>query len=128
LGKDDITIKQARKILGADKIIGATSHNIKEAIKAEMDGADYISVGPMFPSPTKPHLKPEGLTYLKDIARKIKIAYVAIGGITQSNISTLLKLHKKYFSYPIKIAISSSIIGNSNPSQVTKKINNLLGK
>lgn len=126
LGKDDISIKQARKILGQDKIIGATSHNIEEALKAQKDGADYISVGPMFSSPTKPHLKPEGLTYLKDISRKIKIPYVAIGGITNSNLPALIKQHNKSFKYPIKIAISSGILGTANPVKTARHIKTIL--
>jgi len=133
LGEDDISIRDARKILGADKIIGATSHNIEEAIQAQRDGADYISVGPMFSSPTKPHLKPEGLKYLKEVAKKIKIPYVAIGGINEKNIPSLLKLHKEYFllpgrqvKYPLKTAISSGIINCIDPFQATKKIKRVL--
>jgi thiamine-phosphate pyrophosphorylase len=126
LGDDDIPIRQARKILGPDKIIGATSHNIKEAMEAQRQGADYISVGPMFPSPTKPHLKAEGLKYLKKVARKIKIPYVAIGGINKANLPGLLKQHKNLFKYPIKAAVSSAIISKPNSTAETKCIKKIL--
>ncbi|MBI4834298.1 MAG: thiamine phosphate synthase [Planctomycetes bacterium] len=126
LGDSDIPIRQARKILGPDKIIGATSHNIKEALEAQNEGADYISVGPMFPSPTKPHLKAEGLKYIKETAQKIKIPYVAIGGINKTNLPSLLKQHKKLFKYPLKAAVSSAILGKSNPAAETKFIKKAL--
>jgi len=128
LGKDDIPIHQARKLLGPDKIIGATSHNIREALAAQDAGADYISVGPMFASPTKPHLTPAGLNYLKEVARRIKIPYVAIGGINRTNLPLLIRRHKKLFRYPLKIAISSSIIAQPNPTLTTRHIKKTLTK
>ncbi|MFH1231190.1 MAG: thiamine phosphate synthase, partial [Planctomycetota bacterium] len=106
LGETDISIRDARRLLGADKIIGATSHSIKEALDAEKNGADYISVGPFFPSPTKPLLKPRGFDYIKDVAKKIHIPYIAIGGINKTNLPVLLKTHKRLFKSPIKIAVS----------------------
>lgn len=110
LGETDISIRDARRLLGSDKIIGATSHSIEEALDAEKNGADYISVGPFFPSPTKPLLKPRGFGYLKNIAKKIHIPYIAIGGINKTNLPVLLKTHKKLFKSPIKIAVSSAIL------------------
>ena len=122
LGETDCSIRDARKILGPDKIIGATSHSITEALNAQANGADYISVGPMFSSPTKPHLAPAGFSYLKDVAKKIRIPYVAIGGITVGNLPVLLKAHKKLFKGPLKIAVSSGILSSKDINKETRRL------
>ncbi|MEW6026151.1 MAG: thiamine phosphate synthase [Planctomycetota bacterium] len=126
LGEMDLSVRDARRILGPDKIIGATSHSIAEALDAQRAGADYISVGPMFPSPTKPYLKPTGFSYLKEVAKKIRIPYLAIGGITAANLPILLKAHKKLFKTPLKIAVSSGILNTNNIYKATKQITGIL--
>lgn len=128
LGATDCSIRDARKILGPDRIIGATSHSIKEAIAAQQNGADYISVGPMFSSPTKPHLKPAGFSYLKEVAKKIHISYVAIGGITADNLPVLLKAHKRFFKEPLKIAVSSGILNTNSIYKTTRQLKRKLIK
>ena len=120
LGQDDISVREARQILGPDKIIGATTHQIEEALAAEKNGADYISVGPMFPTPLKPHLPADGFKYLPQVARQIKIPYVAIGGINRLNIRKLIKIHKKLFDYPLKVAVSSGIMTRSDTKSATR--------
>jgi len=122
LGETDCSVRDARRILGSDKIIGATSHSIKEALDAQRNGADYISVGPMFSSPTKPHLKPAGFSYLKEVAKKIHIPYVAIGGITASNLPVLLKTHKKLFKQPLRVAVSSGILSSKDIYKETRRL------
>ena len=122
LGATDCSIRDARKILGPDKITGATSHSIAEALDAQRNGADYISVGPMFSSPTKPQLAPAGFSYLKEVARKIHIPYVAIGGITAGNLPVLLKAHKKLFKGQLKIAVSSGILGRKDIYKETRRL------
>jgi thiamine-phosphate pyrophosphorylase len=89
LGKMDISIHDARRLLGPDKIIGATSHSIEEALEAEKNGADYVSVGPFFTSPTKPSLKPHGFDYIEAVSKRIHIPYIAIGGINKANLPAL---------------------------------------
>ena len=126
LGATDISVRDARQILGPDKIIGATTHNIKEALVAQKNGADYISVGPMFPTPLKQHLPPDGMKYLSGIARRIKIPYVAIGGINQLNLPRLRRAHRKLFNVSLKVAVSSGIIDQSNVKSVTRKLKKIL--
>jgi len=89
LGKDDLPIRVARKILGDDKIVGGTSHSLNEANYLAKEGADYISVGPMFPSNTKPNIKPFGFSYLKQALKEIEIPVFAIGGITSENVEKI---------------------------------------
>ncbi|MBU0573918.1 MAG: thiamine phosphate synthase [Candidatus Margulisbacteria bacterium] len=91
LGQDDPPPQVARKTLGDYKIIGISTHNLSQALKAQKDGADYISVGPIFKTPSKPGVKPLGVMALKRIRKKISIPIVAIGGIDPSNIAQIHK-------------------------------------
>ncbi len=97
LGKEDIPCKYARKIL-KDKIIGLSTHNLQEAIEAEKIGADYIAVGPIFPTETKKdHEQPVEIDNLKEIVERIKTPLVAIGGINHANLKDVLSTGIKNF-------------------------------
>jgi thiamine-phosphate pyrophosphorylase len=87
LGQDDVSIEIARKVLGRDKIIGISCHNLKQAFAAQKRGADYIAIGPVFATSLKPEYKPIGLNLIKELKAKIKIPFFAVGGINQSNIN-----------------------------------------
>jgi len=82
LGQDDMGPFEARGLLGGDKIIGVTVHNVDEAIIAEKDGADYVAASPVFETNTKSDAgKAGGLELVKKIRTAIDIPLVAIGGI-----------------------------------------------
>ena len=85
LGQDDLPCQIARKILGKNKIIGVSVHNILEAQKAEADGANYLGVGAIFPTTTKTDVSVLGLDGLKKICQVAKIPVVGIGGIDFEN-------------------------------------------
>jgi thiamine-phosphate pyrophosphorylase len=94
LGQEDLkkdSVAQTRKRLGEDKIIGVSTHSFSQAVKAEKMGADYISVGPIFSTPSKPGIKPLGLKLLRRVLKRVKIPVVAIGGIKESNIYDVRK-------------------------------------
>ena len=91
LGQRDLPLKAARQILGSNKIIGKSCHSLKQAIKAQEEGADYISIGPIFKTPTKPEYNPVGLKLLKEARARLKIPVVAIGGINKDNIGLVKK-------------------------------------
>lgn len=86
LGQYDIPVEAARKILGPAAIIGKSCHSLKQSFQAEKEGADYISIGPIFRTPAKPEYRPCGLKVLKKTCQQIKIPVVAIGGINADNI------------------------------------------
>lgn len=86
LGQDDLPVKAARAILGPHKIIGKSCHSLKQAIQAEREGADYISIGPIFKTPTKPGARPAGLKVLKETCQRLNLPIAAIGGINTDNI------------------------------------------
>lgn len=91
LGQKDMPIKEARKILGNRKIIGISTHSLKQAVDAQRAGADYIGFGPIFKTTTKNAGSPKGIESLIEIKKHIKIPIVAIGGITAENAFLALK-------------------------------------
>ncbi|MFH1282994.1 MAG: thiamine phosphate synthase [bacterium] len=90
LGQDDMPLQTAREILGKDKIIGCSTHSLEQALKAEEEGADYIGVGPIFSTPTKPDYKEVGVELIEKVSKKINIPFVAIGGINLDNLESCL--------------------------------------
>lgn len=89
LGQSDTDIMFARRMLGSDKIIGVTAHNVDEAVKAYNAGADYLGVGACFTSGSKTDTIPLSYEELCRICRRVSIPVVAIGGIDITNITKL---------------------------------------
>jgi thiamine-phosphate pyrophosphorylase len=91
LGQQDLPPVEARRILGRDRILGVSTHHIDQARQAVLDSADYIAVGPIFPSPTKPRDFVAGPAYAAQVAREVPIPCVAIAGITQENVADVMQ-------------------------------------
>lgn len=92
LGQSDMPYREARKMLGPEKIIGITVHNLAEAIEAQRLGADYLGVSPIFHTATKSDAgKPAGITLIGEIRAQVDIPLIAIGGINLSNASEVVK-------------------------------------
>ena len=104
LGQNDLPLKEARKILGKEKIIGISTHSIEQAIEAEQGGASYIGFGPIFHTKTKDAGEPKGIEMLKEVKRHIKIPVIAIGGINTENLESVID------SGADAVAVSSGII------------------
>lgn len=108
LGQDDLPLSDARKIVG-DKIIGISTHAIEEARQAERDGADYIGVGPVFPTKSKEDVvDPVTTSYVRQVAAEISIPFVAIGGIKLHNVDQVLEAGAR------RICAISEIVGSSD--------------
>lgn len=90
LGQDDLPLQAARK-MAPDMLIGASTHALKEAIQAQKDGADYINIGPIFPTGTKKEVKrflgPEAIA---EISPQIHVPFTVMGGISEANIDQVL--------------------------------------
>jgi thiamine-phosphate pyrophosphorylase len=92
VGQDDIPVPSLRALLGADKIIGLSTHAPEEALAAVSAGADYIGVGPLFATQTKEDVcAPVGLEYLDWVAAHMQLPFVAIGGIKRHNIGEVVR-------------------------------------
>lgn len=87
IGQDDIQLKDVRKIVPEDMIVGVSTGTLEEAAIAKDEGADYIGVGAVFKTDTKKDAKNTGLEILNEIKAKVQIPIVAIGGIKEENIN-----------------------------------------
>lgn len=116
LGQEDIPCNVARKILGSDKIIGVSAHNIKEALKAQSDGADYLGCGSIFNTSTKNNVTSLKIQELREIKEKVNIPVVAIGGINEKNV---LELRGTGID---GIAIVSAILGKDNIKKAAEEL------
>lgn len=126
LGKEDMPIKEARKILGKDKIIGGTANNFEDIVKHFNDGADYIGLGPLRYTNTKKKLSPVlGFEGYRNIIEKCKtqgidIPIYAIGGIRIEDIEELKQIGI------FGIAISSLILESKNSETTINEINKII--
>ena len=89
LGQSDMPIEKAKEILKNKFLIGVTARNVDEAIKAELEGADYIGSGAIFGTSTKDNAKKLEIEELKKIINSVKIPVFTIGGINTNNVSML---------------------------------------
>ena len=105
LGQSDIGVVEARRILGPDQIIGFSTHNLEQALAASKLPADYIAVGPIFPTSTKLDAEPVvGLEKLATICKAVQKPVVAIGGIRLENAAEVLA------AGPHSIAVVSDLL------------------
>lgn len=122
LGKNDMPVDEARKILGPDIIIGGTANTIEDIIRLHKQGADYIGCGPFRFTTTKKNLSPIlGLDGYKSIVLKMKelgidLPIVAIGGITVEDIPAVMGTGVS------GIALSGAILGAPDPVKMTARI------
>jgi len=89
LGQEDLRqqpFAKVREEFGSDKIIGISTHSLEQALAAEKLGADYIGVGPIFPTETKPGRPAVGVELIRQVEARVKIPFVCIGGINLSNV------------------------------------------
>ncbi|WP_078428814.1 thiamine phosphate synthase [Alkalihalobacterium alkalinitrilicum] len=116
IGQDDLPIEEARKIVGKDKIIGLSTHAIEEAREAERAGADYIGVGPIFPTKSKVDVvDPVTTDYIRQVVKEITIPFVAIGGIKLHNVDQVLE------AGATRICAISEIVGTDDIKSVCQQ-------
>ncbi len=116
VGQSDLPAKAARKIIGDEKILGVSASTLDEALKAESDGADYIGVGGIFFTATKPDAESVSPETLKKICESVKIPVVAIGGI---NSETLPRVKNTGI---VGVAVVSAIVAAENPEDAAKNL------
>jgi thiamine-phosphate pyrophosphorylase len=114
LGQDDMPLSEARLLMGKKKIIGVSTHSMKQAAIAEKAGADYIGFGPLFATMTKAAGHPKGIRQLEKIRDHVKIPIVAIGGISRGNVWEVLNGGADY------AAVASGILSGNIQKNVEK--------
>ena len=116
LGKEDMEVATARKILGADKIIGATTKTVDQALAAYKAGADYLGVGAIYPTTTKVKTVLTSTGTLADICRAVPIPANAIGGLNKDNLGVLKGV-------PIAgICVVSAIMKAEDPKKAAQEL------
>jgi thiamine-phosphate pyrophosphorylase len=117
LGQEDMPIAAARQIVGSNRLIGRSNQRLNDAQIAQDEGADYIAVGPMFPSPTKPEKPTAGLRVLTEVAPIAKLPLVAIGGVTAQNVQEIIRAFSA-----CQVAVCQAVIAALSPSAAAQAI------
>ena len=114
LGQQDLPIAVARQLLGDQAIIGRSTTNPDEMQRAIAEGADYLGVGPVYATPTKPDKSAAGLDYVRHAAAHAPLPWFAIGGINGQNLHEVMAAGAK------RVAVVRAIIQADNPMLVTQ--------
>ena len=116
VGQDDLPPADVRRLLGPDQIVGVSTHELAQAERAVTDGADYVGVGPVFRSTTKPRDIAPGLPYAAAVAARVKIPAVAIAGITAANIEQV------WATGVSAVAVTAAVTGADDPRAAAAKL------
>ncbi len=117
-----MSVLEARDIIGNEKVIGISTHNIKQARQAQNDGADYIAIGPVYSTSTKGYEPSVGLKVVQEISREINVPIFAIGAITLENMNDVVKAGVS------RIAVCSAIINSKDIYSSTKRFKTKLNQ
>jgi thiamine-phosphate pyrophosphorylase len=120
VGQDELTVRDARQIVGPDRLVGVSTHTIEQARQAVLDGADYLGVGPTFPSGTKQFDQFAGLEFVRQVAAEIALPWFAIGGINAENLKSVLEAGAS------RVAVSGAICGAAEPEQAAGEFSHRL--
>ncbi len=121
LGQEDMPAREARRIIGNRKILGISTHNLEQARRAVADGADYIGVGPMFKSSTKPRDFVAGLEYAAAVG-PIAVPKVAIAGICLENVDKVLAAGIS------AVAVTAAVVGCEDVAGAARQLKKRLMK
>ncbi|MCH8045856.1 MAG: thiamine phosphate synthase [Planctomycetes bacterium] len=116
VGQDELSVKDARTIVGPRPLIGVSTHTIEQARGAVLDGANYIGCGPTFPSRTKQFDDFPGVDFLQQVAAEIRLPAFAIGGISPEN---LPQVRAAGFN---RVAVSAAVTGHDDPGQAARQL------
>ncbi len=121
VGQDELRVSDARQIVGDDRIVGVSTHSIAQVCQACSDGADYIGVGPTFPSGTKSFSEFPGLDLVREASKECDVPWFAIGGISARNIHEVREAGAR------RVAVSGALCGSEAPGAVAGELWKALG-
>lgn len=117
LGHTSMPVEAVRRVVGSNMLIGVSTHNLAEAKAAEAGGADFITFGPIFETPSKAELgHPVGVAVLKDINSEIDIPFYALGGIKSGNLRQVL------YAGASGVAMISAILAAEDIKKASSKL------
>lgn len=121
LGQDDLRAGEARHMIGPRMLIGVSTHTLAQAQQAVLDGANYIGVGPTFPSGTKAFDHFPGPELLREVSQQIRLPAFAIGGISNVNAADVLRCGVS------RIAVGQAITAAPDPAIAAREMLKLIG-
>ena len=116
VGASDLPVAVCRRLLGPDKIVGATAKTVEAAVAAYNDGADYLGTGAIYPTTTHVTTKVTPVSVLNDVCRAVPIPVVAIGGISKKNIHLLKD------TGVAGVAVISAILGQTDITAAAEEL------
>ena len=116
LGQEELSVKDARSVVGPDALVGVSTHSIRQARQAVLDGADYIGAGPTFPSGTKAFDAFPGVEFLRAVAGEIRLPAFAIGGIDRENLPEVLATGIG------RVAVSRAVTAAPDPAAAAREL------
>jgi thiamine-phosphate pyrophosphorylase len=120
VGQEDVGVSEARDLAGRDCIVGKSTHTLAQAQKAEIEGADYIGFGPLFPTGTKPTAKAIGLVEIRTLHEQMKLPIFCIGGVKLGNLPEILRAGAQ------RVCIVSDLLLASDVANRTTEIKSAL--
>lgn len=112
LGQEDLPVQEARRLLGPDRLIGVSTHNLTQLRQALLDGASYVGVGPTFPSGTKEFAEFAGLDYVRQASAETALPAFVIGGVTLTNVDAVLAAGGR------RVAVGQALCQADDPRRV----------
>ena len=116
VGQGDLPALEVRKLMGKGKIVGVSTHKIEQARRAQLDGADYIGVGPIFRSSTKPREFIAGIEYARQVAKEVPIPAVAIAGINAANVDEVIATGVQ------AVAVTAAVLDTDDPKAAATEL------
>jgi len=116
VGQDDLPAPIARRLLPPSMFLGVSTHSLEQARRAEGEGADYVAVGSIFPTATKPEFQLVGLDLLGTVRQAIAAPLVAIGGITAGNAAEAIRAGAD------GVAVISAVCASPDPAEATRRL------
>jgi thiamine-phosphate pyrophosphorylase len=121
VGQDDLDVEQARRVVGRDKLVGVSTHNLEQFERAAASSADYIAVGPVFSTSSKANPDPVvGLDFIRKTRRLTDKPVIAIGGITLERAASAIEAGAD------SVAVINGILSATDPAQRAREYINTL--
>jgi thiamine-phosphate pyrophosphorylase len=114
VGQDELSVADARAIVGPGVLVGVSTHSIEQAEAAVLNGADYLGVGPTFPSATKQFVDFPGLAFLREVAGRISLPAFAIGGVKLDHLDEVLA------TGVTRVAVRDAIVSADDPAAAAR--------
>ena len=116
LGQENLSVSEARRIVGPDVMVGVSTHNSDHVRRAVMEGADYMGVGPVFPSATKEFDQFPGLEFVRTATMETSLPAFALGGINRENVAQVVAAGAR------RIAVSSALAKSVDPEKAAHEL------